>query len=334
MLRYNKTFYSFADSNSKFPDCSSFAQTYGYSLAETIYSLNGGLHGPVHIMIGGHWGNAKKWNYMGTNMALSDKFLLLSKWLWRQGFVRLPDSCSVDTPHSECMPTCPEGIIGTDLTENEAYTILDTTGILALTPDSSLMETLLKESGLGWVDLLTELCHVGSPGDMFTSAAPQDPTFWPLHGNAERLVSLYRVLDVKGLIDFDQTWGYSHSTELPSDTGMVCDWSEATGTLDMPTCTKGICPGHKEDDLLPFADLTAEQGETLLSNIELYEMIDPFSATLPYAYDSLNYWEGCEGTSIVGQYNYDNYGSVSGDSSVASSSSFWDKMYNGFWGVM
>lgn len=35
---------------------------------------------------------------------------------------------------------------------------------------------------------------------------------------------------------------------------MVCDWSAVRdGTLDMPTCTKGICGGHNEDDILPFA---------------------------------------------------------------------------------
>jgi hypothetical protein len=332
VIRHNKTFNSLGDSSSNFPTCTSFAKTYGTSLAETIFALNGGLHGPVHIMIGGHWGSAKKWNYVGANMALADKFLLLSKWLWRLGFVRIPDSCSEDTPHADCMPTCPEGIIGADVTSKQAYTILSETGVLSLMPSAQDLEDLMSDSNLEWNDLLTELCHVGSPGDMFTSAAPQDPTFWPLHGNAERLVALYRVLDVQGKMTFDQTWGYSHSKNLPSDTGMICDWSEATGTLDMPTCTKGICPGHREDDLLPFTDIAKDQGDTLYTNAEFYEMISPYSDDLPYAYDSLTYWEGCAGHSIVAQYNFDTYGTFNGGKTTET---VWEKLFNnGMWSVM
>ena len=34
---------------------------------------------------------------------------------------------------------------------------------------------------------------------------------------------------------------------------MICDWSDVReGTLDMPTCIKGICGGHNAKDLLPF----------------------------------------------------------------------------------
>ena len=31
------------------------------------------------------------------------------------------------------------------------------------------------------------LCHVGHAGEMFTSSAPYDPIFWPIHGLADRL---------------------------------------------------------------------------------------------------------------------------------------------------
>ena len=33
----------------------------------------------------------------------------------------------------------------------------------------------------------------GIAGEMFSSAAAFDPTFWPLHGAAERLVDLKRI---------------------------------------------------------------------------------------------------------------------------------------------
>jgi hypothetical protein len=330
VMRYDKTFYGFGDSNSNFPKCSGFAQLIKSSLADTILSLNGGLHGPVHIMIGGHWGNAKKWESIGSVISLPDKFLLLSKFLWRQGFVRTPESCSDDTPHEDCMPTCPEGIIGSmdSINSVEAYSLLEKTGIISLNPTTDL-DVMLGESDLDWSDVLEELCHVGSPGDMFTSAAPQDPTFWPLHGNAERLISAQRIYKNRGLVDFDETWGYSHQTSLPSDTGKVCDWSEATGTLDMPKCTTGICPGHKEDDLLPFTDLYKEQGDTLLTNAELYERIDPLSEDLPYAFDSIFYWEACYEHNLLKHYEH-----TYGTSEELPSQSFWQTLFGGNWGVM
>ena len=120
---------------------------------------------------------------------------------------------------------------------------------------------------------------------MFTSAAPQDPLFWrvtcaffcvcahvqwaasrarwaagdqktvisisppsrPLHGLAERFLQYARVLKADGALGFDESWGYMHGPELPSDTGVVCDWSAVTpGSMEMPDCAKETCAGHKE----------------------------------------------------------------------------------------
>merc|ERR1712091_453605 len=66
---------------------------------------------------------------------------------------------------------------------------------------------------------------VGYPGELFTSAAPQDPLFWPLHGLAERFLQYARVLDALGAIDLDEAWRYKHRKNVASDTGVVCDWS-------------------------------------------------------------------------------------------------------------
>jgi hypothetical protein len=277
-------------------------------------------------MIGGHWDSSEDWSVL-DNTQLTDTFLLLSKFLWRQGFVRTPESCSDDTPHSECMPTCPEGIIGSfdTLTDDESYDILRRTGALALDPISNL-ENTMSAAGIGWTMVLKELCHVGSPGEMFTSAAPQDPTFWPLHGNAERLLGALRIYKNRGLINFDETWGYSHFKALPSDTGVVCDWTEATGTLDMPKCTAGTCSGHKEDDLLPFTDLYKEQGDSLLTNADFYTLINPLSDELPYAFDSLFYWEACD------EHNL--YDEKFGTTKDTETKSLWSRVFQGVWGVM
>jgi len=306
LLRSNLTFYSHADGDTAFPSCAQFAAYVNSSLAEVLYALNGELHGPVHIMIGGHWGNKESWKPVGTAMTFDDKFLLLSKWLWRQGFVRTPDSCSSDVPGDECMPVCPEAIVGT-LTNESAYAILANTGVLSLNPSGSALHTHFQDAGLDFKDFLVELCHVGWPGDMFTSSAPQDPTFWPLHGNAERFVQYLRVLKKWDVVGFDETWGYHHTTGVPSDTGMVCDWSEVKDVSDMPTCVKDTCPGHKEDDLLPFTKLYKDQGPDFLTNAQLYSRIDPYHDDMPYAYDSLSYWAGCQDNNLLYEFN-DLYG--------------------------
>jgi hypothetical protein len=43
-------------------------------------------------------------------------------------------------------------------------------------------------TGGSWDPMLSMLCSVGHAGEMFTSAAPYDPLFWPLHGLADRCV--------------------------------------------------------------------------------------------------------------------------------------------------
>ena len=144
-----------------------------------------------------------------------------------------------------------------------------------------------------------QICHVGSPGEMFTSAAPQDPTFWPLHGNAERYLQYARLLKAEGVLSFSEAWGYAHAKELPSDTGIVCDWSDvADGSMDMPKCAQETCPGHKADDILPFANLMSSQ-DGLYTNEEFYELVDPTNDDLPYVYDSLSYWPGCDGDTLL-----------------------------------
>ena len=51
---------------------------------------------------------------------------------------------------------------------------------------------------------------------------------------------------------FDEAWGYTHG-DVVGETGMVCSWGDVRpGSLDMPTCSKGICGGHSALDVLPF----------------------------------------------------------------------------------
>jgi len=313
LMRHNRTMGDFADSNDKFPSCSDFASEISggnISFADLVSAINGELHGPVHIMIGGHWGfhaHEDVWNKIGklaTKYGIEiadDSFLLFSKYLWRQGFVRLPEYCSSDTPHEECMAHCPTeitaGYNATEILLKAGYNSV----VASFFPSEA--EMILEDmEEVRYVDkmVLEVLCAVGSPGEMYTSAAPQDPTFWPLHGNAERYVQLIRILKQEGVIDFNETWGYTHINSA-SDTHVVCNWTEADASEDefaMPTCTSGICSGHKEEDLLPFTDLTSDQ-TSLYSNGAFWDLISPLEDNTPYAYDGLKLWLGCNSSNLL-----------------------------------
>ena len=145
------------------------------------------------------------------------------------------------------------------------------------------------------------ICSVGHPGEMFTSAAPYDPTFWPLHGLADRFVALKRKEYYAMDTYLDETWGYDHAvSNVASDTKVVCDWSNVQSDLDMPVCSKGTCPGHREDDLLPFGNFLGNN-ETY-TNYEFYEFMSPSNDDYPYVYDSLIHWPACDdaGEDITG----------------------------------
>jgi len=306
LMRSNKTMSVFGDGVSMFPGCGDFSSYLSKSLADVLGGLNGALHGPIHIMVGGHWNMKHIWSRERVEAwgTWADNHLLLSKFLWRQGFVRIPESCSADTPGDECMPHCPAEITGS-MTAREvlkAGRVWGDNGWSAQMNES--FATYVPDTDNGEVedltdaDLLDELCHVGYPGEMFTSSAPQDPIFWPLHGNAERFVQALRHYKDQGNITFDETWSYEH-IQAPSDTHLVCDWEGVEG-YGMPTCATGTCPGHKADDLLPFEGLHWAGGVQRMtySNQEFYDAIDPLNTDMPYVYDSVLHWAACDDSSL------------------------------------
>ncbi|KAH8048704.1 hypothetical protein JL722_12324 [Aureococcus anophagefferens] len=219
--------------------CSVFTDTLQNfdSIAAFTSKLNGQLHGPIHIMIGGPL------------------------------------------------------IVGTS--DADAYDVLNKSGLIDINTNWKNPNLF----GMTWRDVLDFLCHVGHPGEMFTSAAPQDPTFWPLHGNAERFMHLVRLLNAQGDKHLDETWGYMHvTTGLDSDTHAVCNWTGVEG-MGMPSCDLGAtCPGHHEDDLLPF-DLWESQPHKF-SNSEFYNYTSPLNTHVPYVYDRLTFWPSCHNQTI------------------------------------
>ena len=251
--------------------------------------LNGELHGPIHVMIGGQWAFNKHLNVStGLNelgvTQISTAFLLSSKFLWRQGIVRCPEYCSDDTPSRDCTCSCP----ATTLAGRTAYEVMNETGLfdfVDIFDNSSKLEAL----GLNFGTLLELICHVGHAGEAFTSAAPYDPTFWPLHGVAERFLAYKRIAAANGKTTLNETWGYRHD-DIASDTHRVCDWSNVTG-MELPTCVKETCPGHHEWDVLPMGNFL-DRGETY-TNRQFYELTWPYNDDLPYVYDSYSVWPAC-----------------------------------------
>lgn len=284
------------------PACWDFASSIlmaNLTFAQVSGMLNGGLHGQVHIMLGGHWdfnaSFAQRLNshipMMMSNPHISDQILLGSKFLWRQGIVRCPVDCAGD---AECVCSCPDEIVR----GRTAYEIFNITGMFDITPEIKTL--LVEEMGYTYDELFDAFCHVGHPGEMFTSAAPQDPIFWPLHGLSERFVQLIRVLAARGMMPFDETWGYDHVTDVYSDTHLVCDWSDVReGSFDMPNCVRGqACPGHRADDILPFTDLDWARGRQF-TNVDFLEAISPMNTLLPYVYDRLATWPACANQTII-----------------------------------
>lgn len=200
VMRYNHSFNEFGDGTltAGFPSCNDgFALYLNESLATVLQGLNGDLHGALHIMIGGMWNFRNFWK--SADHAMGSAHLLLSKYLWRQGYVRVPDVCSDDTPAKECMATCPEAITSQF---GSAEQFLSHAHIGSTYSDIFLSSNSNVDAySYTYEDLLDELCHVGYAGEMFTSAAPQDPIFWASHGNVSALFLLRRfVFDSRAFV--------------------------------------------------------------------------------------------------------------------------------------
>jgi hypothetical protein len=135
----------------------------------------------------------------------------------------------------------------------------------------------------------------GHAGEMFTSAASFDPTFWPLHGAAERMLSYKRLLisnGVKDAADFDETWGYPVYNRASGAAYLsgVCDWSGVSGPADLtlPVCDESAsCFGHAAADVLEFNNFL-NKGEEY-TNLDMYNFVHPWNDDLPYMYDTYSY---------------------------------------------
>jgi hypothetical protein len=173
-----------------------------------------------------------------TFMTDADKILIF-KLLWRTGFTRCPDSCDEDNS-ADCYCAIPTQYF----TQYGGKQIAQRATIYKYLA-AQLGTEIDDYSEDEWEWVLTAFENVDCAGEMFTSAAPYDPTFWPLHGTIERLLG-YKLINVYLNNDttFDDTWDYPDydGVTAPHLDGK-CDWSAVTSTSDLtlPTCTIGKC---------------------------------------------------------------------------------------------
>ena len=257
--------------------------------------LNGYTHGPVHIMVGGQFDAADVTVSMNMLFSTQRIQLLLFKVLWRMGYATCPEQCGDEfgVEKAACRCSCPKELY------SDAYDVLHgQTGLLHWIDAVSDRIYYDEDEGLyhvkdyhfsdeqsTWHALLDAMCDPGWVGELYTSNAPADPLFWPIHTAAERLLSWKRILKHRGLVDFDETWGYALPSAVPSDFGRVCDWSRITNATKLPYCHVATCPGHRAWDTVPaMPEFTNEQ---------FYEFMDPYNPGLPYVYDNF-YWDHCD----------------------------------------
>ena len=287
-----------------FPGCAEFHECFNHrSLSGLNECLNGYTHGPVHIMLGGQWnGEATRTATISAYQAERIQ-LLIFKVLWRMGFAECPHSCGNGTSASlgtvdACRCSCPAAVRkahGTDL-----YRIAtNVTGLLhwvyAVAGGRVYLDEPTGKYGIVGADgdkfdaALEELwdgfCDPGHVGELYTSNAPADPLFWPIHTTAERLLAWRRVLSHHGKGHLNQSWGYEHPSNTPSDFGRVCDWAEMTAGQMLPECRRATCKGHNPDDRVP--------GLEEFTNQQFYDFMDPYNIELPYLYDTFD-WPHCD----------------------------------------
>ena len=268
------------------PTCSTLQSCFkSTSLADINDCSNGATHGPVHILIGGAWGEGNLYDDPDVTMTQSPDKLLFFKVLWRMGYSRCPESCELG---DVCKCSIPQKYID----EYGALAILKASNIYyALESDLQGADDELLEKVLRSVE------DPGIAGEMFSSAAAFDPSFWPLHGQIERLLGAKRIMISQGSItNFDETWAFTEYNRASGAAYLngVCDWSKVTGSgdLTLPTCTLDvICSGHNANDVLEFSNFLGE-GETY-TNQEFYDFMHPWNNDLPYTYDTWDF-DYCE----------------------------------------
>uniref|UniRef100_A0A7S2HGD6 Tyrosinase copper-binding domain-containing protein n=1 Tax=Octactis speculum TaxID=3111310 RepID=A0A7S2HGD6_9STRA len=175
------------------------------------------------------------------------------KALYRYDQWTCPESCSMDTPMSECSCSC---------------------NASAIWNNDTVRTALFSDWTSAWgnettMDLIEMMCEMGTVmGDHATSGSSSDPSFWVIHGTVERWLDLLIIED-----RFEsQSW--------------TADGDVLFSTNIHPYTS--VCKGHNEDDNLLFGPVDGFN----FTNVEYYSYLSPKYPHTPYVYDNFR-WEHC-----------------------------------------
>ena len=120
---------------------------------------------------------------------------------------------------------------------------------------------------------VTAFCQMSwYPGEQMEAASPADVSFWSIHPTMERIFVFKKI----------------------SNTFEDEDWPEH-GAASVTNCT-----GHQKTSTVPFKfslkngdDKGNAFDETLLTNEEVYDLLDPSTSDMPYIYQDFA-WKHCE----------------------------------------
>ena len=282
------------------PDCVALQGTLEARDMRTFAQrLERSLHGDIFTLIGGAWDcRYSALDAMRAEPAMHPQLIeavgLKLPMLWRtmleRGPLACPTACNVSVTFEDCSCSCPAFDPIEGLWQSQVYDALENAtvfdelfangfGFLERAEDTTTatgykysVSGLSENEGNAFFKyLLSTLCHPGklAPASSY-HAAPNDPLFWVVHANLDRVHAWMRANPdpTSGAATFDTTWN---------------------------TTGEAACGGHGYHDLLPFQNLLDEHTPHAYSNEQLQRIFHPHNPALPYVYDSFS-WDHCSET--------------------------------------
>ncbi|KAH8094992.1 hypothetical protein JL720_2261 [Aureococcus anophagefferens] len=291
------------------PRCSEFQKLLllGYNSVGKLFSeLNGALHGSVHIMLGGSWdfdlATLKASGDYDDSDWRSDQMLLGSKFLWRQGLLDCPKECSNLVDPGDCTCSCgkriPNSLNGS---EHDARLFLEHSGVQTVITDAMVHKA--RDALGGYAAIVDALCHVGHPGEMFTSAAPQDPHLLAAPRPRGALRAAHPHLGAQRHVHARRGLGLRPHDGRPVGHAARLRLERRRRLAEAARVPHGHVRGPpRENDTLPFEWPIAETtpgAQRYYTNAEFYELMAPWDRRVPYVYDKLETWPACQGANLV-----------------------------------